>query len=369
MALLQSIPVFSGSASLEEFRNAYNSAQCVLFKGVDHNNNESKKRKRKLEQLEPLASISHIFQSATPNDQESWCIENETVLDSSTVKTTATATPTPPSEFLSTDSTQTGYCSFILQNDSQALAMFRDEIAPLSILPVIMSNDNDNDNTGSDVNPIKTAEPFWIFVGRNMSPHTILKGRSEHTDNIQHDGTFHYQLGGTKTWHIRPTQELMNSSNNIISFRDNYTLTLAQGDVMVINTRLWWHRTEIPPAQYDEKMKNIVSKNLSISYARDIYLDGKIPPANEVMSNVEGAWAVGFIPKGAELPIDSIDDVLPMRRTKSKHEANCKLIVLEEEDGAEGNPQRAVVMLRDIQESEFFLLWDEDEKIKQTSAS
>ena len=77
------------------------------------------------------------------------------------------------------------------------------------------------------------------------------------------------------------------------------------------------------------------------------------------MSNVEGAWAVGFIPKGAELPIDSIDDVLPMRRTKSKHEANCKLIMLEEVDDAEGNPQRAVVMLRDIQESEFFLLWDD----------
>ena len=236
--------------------------------------------------------------------------------------------------------------------------MFRD-IAPVFTLPVIPDDDTHSAKS------IQTAEPFWIFVGRNTSPHAILKGRSEHTDNIQHDGTFHYQLEGTKTWHIRPTQELLerscssiNNTPNETSFRETYKLTLDRGDVMVINTRLWWHRTEIPPAaQYDDD--DAVCGNLSISYARDIYLDGKTPPSDEVMSNVEGAWAVGFIPKGAELPIDSIDDVLPMRRTTSEQEANCKLIVCEAKN-AEGNQRRAVVMLRNIQESEFFLLLDDN---------
>eukprot|EP00434_Breviolum_minutum_P012442 symbB.v1.2.010961.t1/scaffold727.1/size198231/6 len=49
-----------------------------------------------------------------------------------------------------------------------------------------------------------------------------------------------------------------------------------EGDVLCINTRLWWHKTHIPSGC-----------NLSISVARDMYLDGTRPGACD-MTNIEG---------------------------------------------------------------------------------
>ena len=140
---------------------------------------------------------------------------------------------------------------------------------------------------------------------------------------------------------------------------DSYKVTLSEGDRIVINTRLWWHRTEIPPQQDN-------GDNVSISYAQDIYLDGRKVPAEEteeeVMSNVEGAWAVGFIPNGTELLTDSSSvEELPMQRTHDSDKANCKLVIVSK--AGEAPVQRAVVTLRVIQESEFFILLDDDKSL------
>jgi len=48
----------------------------------------------------------------------------------------------------------------------------------------------------------------WWFVGRNGSSNEALPGRPEHTDEVSHDGTWHYQLEGSKEWRLRPTTEL-----------------------------------------------------------------------------------------------------------------------------------------------------------------
>ena len=88
-----------------------------------------------------------------------------------------------------------------------------------------------------------------------------MSGRPLHTDSISHDGTWHYQLSGSKTWHLRPTQELLDiwssdSSNaegddicdvQLPGKDEELTITCEEGDVILCNTRLWWHRTEISP--------------------------------------------------------------------------------------------------------------------------
>jgi len=328
-----------GSTTLKDFCNSYASTCCVVLQAsITHT---KKKRRRSLDTNHHLEYLLQVFQSASPKDQESWCVETTKIETNSCIK---------PIDFLSpSDEYQAdGYCSFILQ-DNKNISTFTDNI-DTPIFPVLKQEDDAPHN-----NSIQTSRPIWLFVGRNSSKTLALEGRSEHTDNIQHDGTVHYQVSGTKTWYVRPTQELRDLNKNII-LEDSYKVTLFEGDRIVINTRLWWHRTEIPPPQDDN------DDNVSISYAQDVYLDGRKVPAEgteeEVMSNVEGAWAVGFIPKGTQLLTDapSVDE-LPMQRTNDKEKANCKLVVVSEE--GEEPVQTAVVTLRDIQESEFFILLDD----------
>ena len=348
-SLFNTIPTLDcGSTTLKEFCDTYASTCCVLLQTAT---THTKKRKRKLNTNNHLELLQQTFQSVSPKDQESWCVEtaadNET---NSCIKPTEFLRPSINNEH------QDGYCSFILQDDKKhTLSTFTDSIGE-PIFPILKQQDDSSDSNSQ----IQTSRPIWIFVGRNSSKKTPLEGRSEHTDNIQHDGTVHYQVSGTKTWYIRPTQELRDQciSNNVI-LEDSYKVTLSEGDRIVINTRLWWHRTEIPPQQDN-------GDNVSISYAQDIYLDGRKVPAEEteeeVMSNVEGAWAVGFIPNGTELLTDSSSvEELPMQRTHDSDKANCKLVIVSK--AGEAPVQRAVVTLRDIQESEFFILLDDDKSL------
>jgi hypothetical protein len=363
------IPTFYGPISLEEFRSAYDAYQCVYFKSLGRRNDTNnqpttgaatKKRKRKRSTRTSrhatsttttgtstvwLKSIQDIFQSTSRLDQESWCIENDNC---------STISSNNPHEFFSTQ--QQGYCSFIIQ-DETASTEFTDRIAPYPTLPLVPV-----DTTST--NRITTAVPYWIFLGRNtqvQSGSDTMKGRSEHTDDIQHDGTFHYQLSGTKRWIIRPTDELRKKLQHSCERTDfaqtcqSLTICLEESDLLVINTRLWWHRTELPLCSTE-----------SISYARDIYFDGNynnnndddnVPP-KEHMRNQEGAWAVGFIEKGTLLYTEDSDP--NMMHTSNEPEANCELVELDNPLEHEGC-QWAVVALRDIQESEFFILLDNRE--------
>jgi len=337
-----------GSTTLKEFCNIYASTSCVLFR-ASVTTHTKKKRKRKVNTNQHLEYLLKVFQSASPKDQESWCVETAKNETNSCIK---------PIDFLSPSNEHQadGYCSFILQDDTnQAISTFNCINTP--IFPVLKQDD---DTASSNTNSIQTSRPIWIFVGRNSSRTLALEGRSEHTDNIQHDGTVHYQVSGTKSWYIRPTQELLNQCKmKNVMLEESYRVTLSEGDRIVINTRLWWHRTEIlPPKDNDD------DDNVSISYAQDVYLDGRKVPVEgteeEVMSNVEGAWAVGFIPKGTQLLTDTTSvEELPMQRTNDIDKANCKLVIVSKE--GEEPVQRAVVTLRDIQESEFFILLNDNE--------
>ena len=48
------------------------------------------------------------------------------------------------------------------------------------------------------------------FFGRCEDGEPVA-GRAEHTDAVEHDGTWHLQCAGRKVWHLRPTDALIGS--------------------------------------------------------------------------------------------------------------------------------------------------------------
>jgi len=193
-----------------------------------------------------------------------------------------------------------------------------------------------------------------------------------------------------------------------IALKNSYVCVVEEGDVFVINTRLWWHRTEIPGVNTvevdgDNHASGILCDNVSISYARDIYLDGTQPPTDDKgkmhMSSKDGAWATAFLSKGMVL-LTEVDP--PITRTTVRADANCKLIVLgvdddddddsfsyDNDDGfsydnddygnddydsddfsnddydeskGEKRGQMALVTTRDINEGEFFTILESEKK-------
>jgi hypothetical protein len=99
--------------------------------------------------------------------------------------------------------------------------------------------------------------PVWVFVGCNTF-NEDMQGRPEHTDDVQHSGTWHYQMAGSKTWFIRPFSEHRDWVGKAPLLRSCRSLkvTCQAGDIFLINTRLWWHRTSISrtssvPSKYE----------------------------------------------------------------------------------------------------------------------
>lgn len=193
----------------------------------------------------------------------------------------------------------------------------------------------------------------WMFVGRNPPNSPALTGRPEHTDSVQHDGTWHYQLAGRKTWFIRPTVELCAQfkQHGLTIPQTAWKVPCTQGDVLVINTRLWFHRTEIPAQQ-----------GPSVSYARDFYCERRDDKSNGkpvVMTNVDGVYATDGIPEGAII-FTALD--APGAELHRSDEANCK--VCELRDGTD-----AVVSIRPIQSGEFLCIPPTDDEASVESES
>jgi hypothetical protein len=116
-----------------------------------------------------------------------------------------------------------------------------------------------------------------------------LAGRPEHVDDVDHDGTWHLQLSGTKTWYIKPNKDSEAWTNGPPELRadaagvvkpGNSTqgglrcrVHTKAGDLLCVNTRAWWHRTEIESGP-----------DLSISYARDLYLGSEMVATMPLLS-------------------------------------------------------------------------------------
>ena len=152
---------------------------------------------------------------------------------------------------------------------------------------------------------VKQSAPVWLFIGQHIpdtssssggqrctnSPCVYeLQGRKEHTDSISSSGTWHYQCCGNKVWHVRSFEDhrdwlgmppvissassgggipsvkrLRSGSSSRVNKCDGISrirITCKEGDLLFVNTRLWWHQTFLPRSD-DSKY------GLSISYARD----------------------------------------------------------------------------------------------------
>ena len=110
------------------------------------------------------------------------------------------------------------------------------------------------------------------------------------------------------------------------------SIQTMRGDVILVNTRLWWHQTVIAPQEEPG--------GLSVSYARDFYLPGN-PGANHVAApktNVDGGHAPRAVAAGhVVLRAEEIPDCdFPV----NEEDPNCELT---EEDGEE-----VLVALRDV---------------------
>ena len=125
---------------------------------------------------------------------------------------------------------------------------------------------------------------------------------------------------------------------------------MEAGDVLLVDTKSWWHQTEIPCTLS-------ACEEISLSYARDIYVQHMEEKEEEEeeddMTNVDWLYAPHDIPKGE---IVLTEDDVPDAAFPESHSPNCD--VLEDEDSG----KMVVVASRDITSGEFFsVAFDDDD--------
>ena len=222
--------------------------------------------------------LAGLFDSLGDDDKDTFCFENASVNGDGRVAVAATGLlkAEKPSDFLRTatgnkaSDDRRGYCSFLVQEPRSVSDTLKR--LPLSQLPLAAAGlryqkEDENDTTAKLVK-MRHGPCLWIFFGRNGQRDSKkptpepLEGRPEHTDSVSHDGTWHFQWSGVKEWHLRPTEELMKrwrdkrrnvpthvqSDTGLIGSEDGRVVVkCSEGDVLIVNTRLWWHKTVIPP--------------------------------------------------------------------------------------------------------------------------
>lgn len=264
---------------------------------------------------------------------------------------------------------------------------------------------NDDDNTKLTTPPIlgesKHNGGAWLFLGRNQQstskrddakeePATKkpkrggpLIGRAEHVDDVLHSGTWHVQLSGAKTWLVRPnpdSEDWEETEGGVPNLRDyigkepanqqphvqvvkqsetggpvRLCCHVQEGDLFVLNTKAWYHRTELPQDNNQQQNNN---NNWSISVARDFTLP--VPAVYCPKDAVEGDII---------LEEEDIPDRFPTAEKSSKEEVpNCAMAEVaaaaESGDASHEEPATSIVLLalRDIQKGEPLLLESVDEE-------
>lgn len=209
----------------------------------------------------------------------------------------------------------------------------------------------------------------WLFFGENNDSRP-MPGRPEHTDKMKHHGTWHVQVSGSKVWYLRATAELLEAagaSHDEGRDRPRHAVYCEAGDVLVVNTRLWWHSTELPSLLTDA-----AGPRLSLSYARDFVISaaatgaaatvriaasaGRLDEEDEedeenpgIDVNVDGVLATESIKKGSVI---MMADEMPKRKQNVGVPAPPNCMVRDLPDGL----GEALVALKDIASGDLFLV-------------
>jgi len=257
--------------------------------------------------------VAELFQGLDDKDKESLCIERNEIADISSFLTA------------SKDSENAAYCSFMIQHDTSALQSLKKQLTACQDLHSLWNE--------SDV--------IWIFFARNDIDNLAMQGRPEHTDSISHDGTWHYQLSGSKQWKIRPTDALIEEQPLLDSQRELHTcVTCAENDMFIVNTKLWFHQTFIPG-----------QNNPSVSFARDFCFSSA--EMDDTMTNAYGVYATATIERGHLVFTEAQMPDCELHRSHTHY--NCSRVALD-------SGEQAVVATRDIQPGEFFVLSHSDDE-------
>jgi hypothetical protein len=302
---------------------AFNKFKVVHLRNVTGQQDELDKKEKNGIVLK-WHDISKLYNDLNSDDQESWCIETKGDVDTSDILSAS-----------STFKEHRAYCSFLVQKDKEMLDK------TLNRLPI-------SHFRWKEVSKWSYEEALWFFFGRNPLGNVNLDGRPEHTDSVTHDGTWHYQLSGVKSWFLRQTQELNESFSSKFSFSPDteesrkhiFRVDCEEGDVIIINTKLWFHHTVIPPQECP-----------SVSYARDFRFAQDISDASieNGMTNLDGLYATTCIE--ADTIIFREAD-LPDVELYTSEKPNCEVVELE--DGT-----TALVSTRKINLGEFFCVLEE----------
>jgi hypothetical protein len=319
--------------SQNEIMKKYQEKYVVLYRPSNNNNRVNKMDLN-------LNTVAAVFKDSNDKIKKSFCVENS-------------GNGTDLNEKIVFDSKSDNkydkwYASFIAQHDEKLLNKLNTKLLPI---PFIDTN-------------VFHSDIIWFFIGKNIDQTCPLEGRAEHTDSVTHDGTWHYQCSGEKIWEIRPTQKLINNiinnnskkkkmmnSNNNNNNNNNDTkqdhLTMDNkmiikcqaGDILLINTKLWWHHTKIPPT-------NNANHQVSISYARDIYFESNKPTNTNLnnMTNVDAVYASKSIKAGN---VVLTEDDMPDCELPRSNDPNCAVTMLD-------NGQGALIAIKNIDEGDFF---------------
>lgn len=303
--------------SSKDFLDSYQRYQAVHIRGISKLKTGEKKNSNPLKFC--WKDILSVYENLEKSDQTSWCIENlgANKEDELTFKT-----------FLAPQiTTDRAYCSFLVQKDKEKYEMLLERLPLTNLSPSVDSQ--------------WTYEPcLWIFFGRNSADKGPLEGRSLHTDSVSHDGTWHYQLSGEKEWYISPSCDLLKHWKERPipqEFNESTKIRIhcQEGDVLIVNTKLWFHRTVIPS-----------QTNPSVSYARDFRLAASSNCEGQGgMTNLDGLYARNEIEAGTVIFTEN--DMPECELHRSKGNPNCEVVELE--DGIS-----AVVSKRAIACGEFF---------------
>ena len=348
--------------SADEFLHRFQQVGFVWFRRSETSRNGG--RKDDDGNLPTSDSIMKFLKQHTEAVETSWSVENAGTYDKeSDITPTSISSSKRGNDDNDDDSNKSFYVSTIIHNsknkkkvvrgkkDTDADSAFDAMTSMLPPLPDVLEDLH------------LTSSGMWLFMGKNQSNSSsssgngkkrkrqskiAMVGRAEHCDDVVHSGTFHIQISGEKTWYIRPNLDRFSSEEDLRpppplssipgSEQSETTkswrlkLTVEEGDYFVLNTKAWYHYTELP-----------ISKNWSISVARDFFVP--IPSLDD------------FEEGDVVMEEDDIPEDIP--RTS---DPNCILAEVECNDGDDDEDAHiALVATCDIKKGDFLSIPEEED--------